>query len=238
MDALTMPRAGSRRKTLKDETPKEIDTTAVAGANGPDANTLLVYLGKIEIEEAKVAAAKKRLAKVWKLAINDGIVRKDLALVRSFMDQDPDTVLQTISRLKSYAEWLDVPIGKQLSIFDVPTSSILKPDEQADKAYRAGFVLGITGKNPDSQAYPADHEWHQQHMEGWHAGQKMLLDRIGTIDMALDADPQATEHTPAATSSPAAAVEQGEAASHLTASPDMADPGDIPAFLDRRKHGP
>lgn len=183
MDTLTKPEAGSRRKVLKDEAPKE-----VAGSNSVDADTVLVFLAKIQQEEAKVAAAKKRLSKAWKLALNAGIVRKDLELVRKFADQDPETVLATIARIKQYAQWLDVPIGSQLSLFDVPTSSILSNAEIGERAYRSGYLLGITGKNPDEDAYPMNHEHRTQHHEGWSAGQKVLLDRIQPINIALDSD--------------------------------------------------
>lgn len=183
MEQLVKPKAGSRRKILPEQTPKE-----VPGSNSVDAETVLVFLAKIQQEEAKVAAAKKRLNKAWKLALNAGIVRKDLELVRKFADQDPDTVLGTISRIKQYAQWLDVPIGSQLSLFEVPTSSILSNAEMGERAYRSGYLLGITGKNPDDDAYPMNHEHRTRHYDGWSAGQKVLLDRIQPIDIALDSD--------------------------------------------------
>lgn len=186
MESLTKPRTGSRRKTLKDESPKPAKVEA--GLNGVDADTVLVYLGKIAQEEARVAAAKKRLKKVWKLALNEGIVRKDLELVRKFADQDPETVLATIARIKQYAQWLDVPIGQHLSLLEWPTGTILKTEEWAERAYRAGYVQGLRGLDPDTQAYPSDNEFHQKHVEGWHAGQKVLLSRIQPINMALDSD--------------------------------------------------
>jgi ribosome modulation factor len=193
METLTKPKTGSRRKVLPDKTPKE----AKPGSNGVDADTVLVFLGKIASEEAKVAAAKKRLNKVWKLAINAGIVRKDLELVRKFADQDADTVLATLQRIKQYAAWLDVPIGSQMSLFEIPSSSILSSDELAERAYRAGYVAGLMGKDPDKEAYPTDHDHHQRHMEGWHAGQKVLLDRIQPIDIAMESEAKGKEPEPA-----------------------------------------
>lgn len=189
MEQLVKPRTGSRRKVLPDKTPKE----AAPGSNGVDADTLLVFLGKIQQEEAKVAAAKMRLKKAWKLALIAGIMRKDLELVRRFADQDPDTVLATIGRIKQYAAWLDVPIGSQISLFEIPTSSILSTEELGERAYRAGYVLGITGKDADAEAYPVGHEHHQRHLEGWHGGQKVLLDRIQPIEIALDSESKAEE---------------------------------------------
>ena len=79
-----------------------------------------------------------------------------------------------------------MPVGSQLSLLDIPTSSILSSDELAERAFRAGYVLGITGLNPDEDAYPMAHEHRTRHHDGWSAGQKVLLDRIQPIDIALD----------------------------------------------------
>ena len=183
METLSKPRPASRRKILRDESP-----VATAASNAPDADTVLVFLGRIRQEEARLAVAKKRLGKLWKLALNAGIVRKDLELVRNFAGQDPDAVLATIGRIRQYALWLDVPVGSQLSLLDIPASSILSSAELGERAFRAGYVLGITGLNPDDEAYPLAHEHRTRHHEGWSAGQKVLLDRIQPIDIALDAD--------------------------------------------------
>ena len=181
MEQLSKPRPASRRRILPDE-------VAPAASNAPDADTVLVFLGRIRQEEARVAVAKKRLGKLWKLALNAGIVRKDLDLVRKFADQDPDAVLATIGRIRQYAQWLDVPVGSQLSLLNIPASSILSSAELGERAFRAGYVLGITGLNPDEDAYPMGHEHRTRHHDGWSAGQKVLLDRIQPIDIALDAD--------------------------------------------------
>lgn len=191
METLSKPKSGSRRKVHPDKTPKE--AAPKGGSNQVDADTVLVFLGQIQQQEAIVALQKKKLNKIWKLAINAGIVRKDLELVRKFADQDADTVLSTLQRIKQYAQWLDVPIGSQLGLFEIPSSSILSSDELGERAYRAGYVAGLTGKNPDADAYPAGNEHHQRHLEGWHAGQKILLDRIQPIEIALNSEKPAEE---------------------------------------------
>lgn len=191
MDVLSKPRTGSRRRIHQDTAPKEVKPEA--GSNGVDAETFLVWLGKIEQEKAIAEKAKKRYGKIWKLALNAGICRKDLEMVMRFADQDPDAVLRTLANIKQYAQWMDVPIGTQLSIFEIPTSSILSSAELGERAYRAGYVAGITGKNADTEAYPSDNEHHQRHMEGWHAGQKILLDRIQPINIALNSEGKAAD---------------------------------------------
>ena len=189
MDTLTKPRTGSRRKVLKDEAPKE----STAGSNGADAETVLLFVGQYKKQMEKVAAEKKIAGKIKKLAINSGIVWKDLELVLKYAELEPETVLDNWTRQKKYAEFLGLPIGKQLALFEVPTSSIMSSSEMGTLAFNAGRALGIMGQNPDTQAYPVDNEHHQRHMEGWHDGQKVLLNRIGTIDIALNADGKADD---------------------------------------------
>jgi hypothetical protein len=185
MESLTAPRASKRRKVHQDETPKEVK----APSNGMDQDTFLVYMAKIEQQEAVVALQRKKLAKIWKLFLNEGGVRKDAELVRKFLAQDdPNAALQMMQRIKQYATWLDVPIGQQISLFEIPTSTIPTATEQSDRAYKTGYVLGVTRKEADHQAYPADHEHHQQHMKGWHAGREVAIERMTRIELALESD--------------------------------------------------
>ncbi len=192
MESLVKPRTGSRRKVLPETEPKEVKKS-----NAADAATVLVYLGKIAQQEAVVALQKKRLAKLWKLAILEGIVRKDLELVRRFADQDPDTVLSTVSNIKAYAHAMDLPIGSQLSLLDIPGATILSEKELAERAHRAGFFHGATGKDQDQQAYPPDNAHHQRYLQGYGEGQSIWLSRIKTIDIAMEADRKDDEPAPA-----------------------------------------
>ena len=201
METLQKPKTGSRRKVHQDQTPREVKPT-----NGVDADTFLVWLGTIESELALLEAAKKRYGKVWKLALNAGIERKSLEYVMKLADQDPEAVLRGMAKIKQYAEWMNVPIGGQLTLLELPTTAIPTTDERQERARKVGYTLGITGKNPDEQAYPVDNECHQAHMEGWHAGQKVLLDRIQPIEIAIEsADKPDKQDEPAA---PAAEPEQ------------------------------
>jgi hypothetical protein len=184
MDTLTKARTGSRRKVLPDQTP----TTSPPASNGADAETVLVLVGRLLKQRKKVAAEKKVLAKIKKLGITQGIVWKDLEAVLKFSELEPETVLDQLTRQKQYADFLGLPIGKQLTLFEVPTSSIMSSSEQGDVAFKAGRALGLMGKDLDTQAYPVGHDHHQRHLEGWHDGQRVLLDRIVPIDIALKAD--------------------------------------------------
>ena len=185
MDALTKPRTGTRRKVLKDETAKPAE---LAKSNGPDPDTVLMWHGLLKADQAAVDAAKKRLAKRWKLAINDGIVREDLQRALKLGDMAPEQAFEKVQREQFYAKVLGLPIGHQMSLFDVPQSAIPTHGEMSERAKKSGYARGLMGENPDGDAYPAGHDHHQAHMEGWHAGQAVLLDRIKPIEIAMSSE--------------------------------------------------
>ena len=180
METLVKPRAGSRRKVHQDKTPKE-----VTGSNGIDAESFLVWVGKIRQEDALFQMAKKRRDKVRKLAKNAGVQMAELDRALKDADKDPDIVLRSLSTYQQYSAWLDAP-GRQMTLFEIPNSALLSHEERQQKADRSGYTLGLMGRNPDTEAYPVDHEFHQLHMEGWHRGQKIHLDRIQPIEIAIE----------------------------------------------------
>ena len=116
-------------------------------------------------------------------------------------------VLKFLSTYKQYSDWMQAP-GQQISLFDIPNSALLTHAEREEKARRAGYTAGLMGKDPDKQAYPVDHECHQAHMEGWHAGQAILLERIQPIEISINSEdapkkPAVADEKPAETEEPA-----------------------------------
>ena len=183
MDTLTKPKAGSRRKVLPDQTP----TNAPPATNEMDAESFLVWVGKLRKEDAVFELARKRRVSARRLAKVAGMDMSILDRVLKDADKDPDIVLKSMATYKQYSEWMDAP-GKQFSLFDLPNSSMLSHKEREEKAKRSGYADGLLGKTADTQAYAQDHEFHQVYMEQWHAGQKIHLNRIQPIDIALDSD--------------------------------------------------
>lgn len=181
METLQKPRPGSRRKVHQDQTPVEV----APPTNQMDAESFLVWIGKLKQEDALFQLARKRRDRVRKLAKNNGMEMRIADQVMKDADRDPDQVLKFLSTYKQYSEWMQAP-GAQMSLFDIPNSSLLSHAERAEKAKRAGYTAGLMGKNPDTEAYPVDNEFHQTHLEGWHAGQKILLERIQPIEIALE----------------------------------------------------
>lgn len=183
METLTRPKTGSRRRTLPDQTPKEVE----APTNGLDAESFLVWVGKLRQENHLFTLARKRRDKVRKLAKNAGLEMGILDRVLKDADLDPDVVLKGMATYKQYSEWMDAP-GRQFNLFEIPNSAMLSHKEREEKAKRAGYADGLLGKTADAQAYPTDHEFHQLYMEQWHAGQKILLERIQPIDIAIESE--------------------------------------------------
>lgn len=189
METLQKPRAGKRRKVLKDETPPDTPPPG-AGHNAPDDATILVYVGVYRRRLAVKKAADKELGRVRKLMKNEGLVMKELDWAIKAMDDDPEVLAAELERRKRYATALNIPIGKQYDMFE-PSVTILSFSELQDKAHKSGRARGLLGENPDDQAYPLGHEHHTAHHEGWHAGQAELLVKIKPIEMSLNTDTEA-----------------------------------------------
>lgn len=185
MESLTKPKTGSRRKVLRDETPKELKP----GGNEPDNDTILMFCGKIREKKAIVKAAQKQLGAVRKMAINAGLVMQELQEVMADAELEPEAVAAKYARRKQYADALQVPIGTQLSIFESRAAGGvgLSHTEQCEKAYHAGYARGIMGEFPDEQAYPKLTEFGSHHEQGWTAGQAKLHERWNKIEAEIEA---------------------------------------------------
>lgn len=167
---------------LPDESKTDSQTPKAGDNSQPDGDTVLFFAGQFRRAIAKTQAAQKAFKDVKKAANGAGIVVAELLEIMREQDLEPETLAQRAARRFAYGNALGVKTGIQLTLFDQPISSIPTHTEKSDRAYRAGYAAGIMGDDPDRQAYPVDNEHHQNHMQGWHDGQKVLLDRIGPIN--------------------------------------------------------
>lgn len=182
MENIKIPSNPKKATAKPDLTPRE----AKAGDNQPDDSTILFFVGQLRKAQAVKDVASKALSRVWKQALNAGIVRKDLAAIMEEATEDPEAVLERYIRRKAYAQSLRVPIGGQmvLTLAPAPNATILSHKEMIEQAYKSGFARGIMGENFDEQAYGAGNELTPHAMEGWRAGQDILLMRIKQLDAA------------------------------------------------------
>lgn len=177
MEAITAPK--NKRKKLPDLTPEPLRRND----DSPDPATILFFAGQIEQKKALVKAAQKGLSAVRKRAINAGLVMQELLEVMADAEMEPEKIAAKYARRKLYADALDVPIGKQFTLFERPRN-IMSHDELCEHAYQKGFAYGVMGKNPDEQAFPATSEFYTHNQEGWRAGQAKLAEMIKQLDPA------------------------------------------------------
>lgn len=195
----------SSKKVLPDQTREPLRND-----DQPDGETILFFAGQIRQKQAAVKAAQKLLSRTRKQALNSGLVMRELLEVMADADMEPEAVAAKYARRKAYSEALAVPIGKQFSLFDAaPRGGIMTFKERGEKAFQDGFARGIMGENADDQAYPAGHEHHTPHNEGWRAGQDKLLEKIGWLDQQ-DAEAAKAKEAKAKAKSKQDEEEEGE----------------------------
>jgi hypothetical protein len=147
-------------------------------ANHPDTDTILVFAGRLI--EARAEIKVKRLAekKIKQQAVNAGITLESLDEAMELGELGIDVVLERFQRLIHYAKALGNPIGEQLTLFANPADKAVSHEDLLKKAFDAGRILGLLGKNVDDQAYNPNTDLGQEHMKGWNDGQKVLMDQM------------------------------------------------------------
>lgn len=140
----------------------------------PEHEKIVFFAGKFdeqEEEEEKLRAKRKRLKQQ---ALNQGLTMETLQRARRDLAMEPETVLAREERYIHYMRAFDSPLGTQLSLF--PTAipkRTFSQKELLDKAFTEGRNLGINGKATDTQKYPEHTDLGQEHLRGWHDGQKV-----------------------------------------------------------------
>lgn len=188
METISVPKAGSRRKIHPDQTPREVK----AGNGGMDPEEFLAFLGRIKQLKEDAKNAQALVGAAWKAFINKGGVKQDAIEVMRWLEEAPDVTAERIARQKLYAEWLNLPIGKQMNIFEIPQHIIPTPEEMREKAYKLGKIAGLTAADPDMQAWHGT-EYFQDHLRGWHDGQAEILAKLKPLDAMLSEEREAQE---------------------------------------------
>lgn len=168
------------------------DLSGRVGDNGPDRDEYLFLVGRMLDAEAKLAEARDHRKKMRQAAKLRGLDLQIVDLVEKMREEEDDTHFTRFKTIQRYAQYRNLPIGFQMKLFDEGFGG---PSEQDlhQKAYESGRELGILGKNPDDQAYPPVLPEGQEHMRGWHDGQKVLHEKF----LKLNADADAPEEKPA-----------------------------------------
>ena len=172
METITIPLGDTKGRVKPDLTAK---------SNQPDAETILIFAGQIKQKKALVDKARKALDMIRKQAKNAGIGMRELDEEMRNLELEPDELMARIQRKIAYAEALGNEVKPQLDLFNYRKSGILTWKEQSEKAYQSGLARGLMGDDCDDQAYEATSELGQEHMRGWQAGQKVLLERFASL---------------------------------------------------------
>lgn len=132
---------------------------------------LLQACAKVEAQQAKAAEITANIRNIRKTAKADGISPAELNYALHLRKVDPDEASSLFRQQIQIAKWLNHPIGKQAELFDADRTPI------EDRAYEEGKVAGLEGLVAKS---PYDAVAGQKWMDGWHAGQAVLLKGIRT----------------------------------------------------------
>lgn len=135
------------------------------------AALLLQACAKVEAQQAKAAEITANIRNIRKTAKADGISPAELNYALHLRKVDPDEASALFRQQMQIAKWLNHPIGKQAELFDADRTPI------EDRAFEEGKVAGLEGLNAKP---PYDAVAGQKWMEGWHAGQSVLLGGIKT----------------------------------------------------------
>lgn len=164
-------------------------------------NDVIFYAGRVDEQEAKVKAEKKQLDLIRKFAVNAGIAIEDLDAVRKDLTEDPAVVQEREMRRAYYAKALGLKRG-QLDLFADQAPAAPDP---VDLAKERGFMLGLAGKNPDTQAYPENTPAGQAHLDGWGDGQHQLRQKFLQLNEKITETQGAAEREKSAKEAQAAA---------------------------------
>jgi hypothetical protein len=164
------------KKALPDLTQT---SSIMQGHNGPSTDVVLVFAGrKIELQAEKKALGMK-IKKLNQQITNAGITNKLMDRGLLIAETGVDAVVAEYRELIFICKALGAPIGTQLSLISNPeVSGIVSHEDLLNKAFAAGRILGLLGKNVDDQAYNPNTDLGQEHMKGWNDGQKVLMDQM------------------------------------------------------------
>lgn len=167
-----MPEAAKLAK----KTPLKVvkDPPPAPPSNAPDRETFHYFVGLIDIEDGKVAAARKARKDVRRRASDAGLSLEIVDLLRRKRDKEAETAGSWIQSLMEGFKWMGLKAAVQLSLF---------PEEHekqsvTDRAEMEGYVDGLEGKSAVGDRYEATNELSQARLKGWHRGQAVIQKRF------------------------------------------------------------
>lgn len=149
-----------------------------------DRDEFLFLRGQLMAVDEEVVTIRKKRKALRNHLENNGVALEELDEANGFADMESETVLAKLQRTIQYANWMGLPIGSQVSFFDLPSSqSSQKP--LADTAYDDGYKLGLLGRNADDQKWLPLTSEGMRHQEGWTDGQAVLQKKFIELNQSM-----------------------------------------------------
>ena len=101
------------------------------------------------------------------------------------LEREDGTTVDNLRTFKRYCEFLGLPVGSQMQLFDAPQGNGMSQQSLLKHAAEEGYARGVMGKNPDDQAYPPLSPEGQEHMRGWSDGQGVLKEKFIKLSEAM-----------------------------------------------------
>lgn len=163
-------------------------TAPQPGTNGPGRDEVLFMMGQFLAAQAAIKVAQnanKRLRSQAKLR-GFNLEQFDRAIAER--ERDDGTTVDNLKDFKRYCEFMGLPIGSQITLFDDPQAGTAFSEEQLLKrAYDEGYELGVMGKNADDQAYPPMTPEGNEHARGYNAGKDVNNEKFIKLNEDLAA---------------------------------------------------
>ena len=158
--------------------------TGRMGDNKPGKEDMIFAIGQMDAADATVKEANSARKKVRQHFKNRGFNLDMLDRARDERDKNDGTTLENLKEFKQYCEWLDLPTGFQIGLFDGNASASAKAD-LTEAAYQDGFARGLLAADPDSQKWLPNSPEGQAHLRGWNDGQKVLKDKFEEMNASI-----------------------------------------------------
>ena len=206
-------------ETLRNPSKKtKPDLTLVppgVGHNGdlPDPDKILVFAGRQMELLAEKKVVGKKIEELHKQMKNAGIPVAALKEGMDIYEKGIDTAFNFYRMVIHISKALGSPLGYQMKLFDDPKEANPSRQSELEVAYDKGKILGLLGKDADTQAFPSNTDIGQEHLKGWFDGQKFRRDEFERNAEAVNAAEQEKKDYAAAKAKKLAAKAEKKASS-------------------------
>ncbi len=141
---------------------------------GCDQPTFHRHIALIGNKRATLKVAREQHKKARQAAKADGILLKDLDRALELADMTGEEQRQYLNTQAAYLQWLKVPLGSQMSMFEAPD---FMGDEEAIKAEAdelaagKGFFAGLNGVDESDNPHEANNPTGQAWIKGYREGE-------------------------------------------------------------------